>query len=121
MAGRHVHRVVNDLGSRGCFSEIRNPNYETAAFLGGEKRVRGASVVSLAGFTPYLRERFDDGADVAMAARGVYILLDAAAVSEQADTIATVKRDLRERKRGVHSVIELRNSQRPAGLFDLRA
>jgi len=42
-----------------------------------------------------------------VAARGVYILLDAAAVGEQADAIAAVKRDLRERERRVYGVVEL--------------
>ncbi len=78
-------------------------------------------MIGFARFAAHLRQRFDDGAHLARTSPRVQVLLDAAAIGEQAHAIAAVQRHLRDGERGVHGVIKFREAQRAARLFHFRA
>ena len=89
--------------------------------LFGEQRVGRAAVIGFVRLGMHERQGLDDRVQMGRAAPGISILLNLPAVGEQSDAIAGVHGDLREGERGVHGVVEFRQSQRRAAAHNLLA
>jgi len=107
VAAKKLHRAVNDFRAHGGFGEVGDPEDEGAAGLEAVEGGGGTEVVGLAGFSMDLGKGLDELAEVGCAAAGQEALLEARAISEQADAVAGVECELSQGDGGGAGVIEL--------------
>src|SRR5580700_2081877 len=116
-----VHGVFNYVGDRSGFREIGEPDYQASPPLRGHERMRGAAMIRFENLALHSRQRLENRSHLPHSARSVQVLLDAAPVSEQANTVATVKRHLSKRKRARDGIIKLGKPQLTPRLLHFRA
>src|SRR5579859_1116190 len=118
MALRHLHRVLDHFRSRRRLGKIRNPHNQAAPALLRQQDARRSRVIGFGSFRSNLGQTIYNGTQVKCTTAGCEIELNGASISKQANAVPALRRDLRQRKRRVDGVIQLRNPQAAFLLLD---
>ncbi len=106
VAGQELARGVHDLGSHGGLGEIGNPDHQSALLLEREQSGGCADVIGLGNFSSDNGELLDQMAKLGSAATRHDSLVQRPAVSQQADAVPGVERELGKTERGIDCPVE---------------
>lgn len=96
MAVQERQCSVNNLWPHGRLGQIGDPQDQRAPWLKAVESRAGAHVVSLIGFSPRLRQAFNQNAEVRGTTAWKYALLESSAVDQQSNAVTGIERQLRK-------------------------